>query len=295
MKNLRIPAFAYALIAMVFWGLSFIWTSLLLKYYQPVTIILFRLIISSGFLFLILHFFRLKEKIARKDIVLIFGSALFNPFFYFLGENYGLKFSSPIISSVIIATIPVFSPVIAYLTLKEKLTMINLAGIGISFAGVLVMLITRNLTFETDIRGIICLFGAVIAALFYSVLLKKLTARYSALTLIAYQNLIGIFYFLPLFLIFELPAMNTITLNWEIISSWLLLAIFASSIAFVFFAHSVKLLGVSKSNIFSNLIPVFTALFSYFILSESITLQKIAGIVLVIGGVYLSERNKRKV
>jgi len=294
LKNLRIPAYSYALIAMVFWGLSFIWTSLLLQYYQPITIILFRLIISCGFLFFILRFFGQHEKIARKDYKLILLSALFNPFLYFLGENYGLKFSTPIISSVIIATIPVFSPVIAYLTIREKLTFINFTGIGISFIGVLVILVTRNLTFAIDMKGILCLFGAVLSALFYSVLLRKMTARYSALTLIAYQNLVGIFFFLPLFLIFELPGISHVTLNWEIISSFLFLSFLASSVSFVFFAHSIKLLGVSKSNIFSNLIPVFTAIFSYFILSESITLQKIAGIALVIGGVYLSERNKRK-
>jgi drug/metabolite transporter (DMT)-like permease len=73
----------------------------------------------------------------------------------------------------------------------------------------------------------------------------------------------------------------------------LLLSVLASSVAFVFFAHSVKFLGISKSNIFSNLIPVFTAIFSYLLLSESFTIQKVAGIALVIGGVYLSERTRK--
>jgi drug/metabolite transporter (DMT)-like permease len=84
-------------------------------------------------------------------------------------------------------------------------------------------------------------------------------------------------------------------LNGEIIASMLLLAILASSVSFVFFAHSVKLLGISKTNIFSNLIPVFTAVFSFFLLSEAFSVQKIAGIALVIGGVYLSERTKKRV
>ncbi len=85
-----------------------------------------------------------------------------------------------------------------------------------------------------------------------------------------------------------------VPLNGEIISSMLLLAVFASSLSFVFFAHSVKLLGISKTNIFSNLIPVFTALFSYFLLSESFSLHKIIGVLIVIGGVYLSERTKKR-
>lgn len=280
---------------MLFWGLSFIWSSVLLQYYQPVTIIFIRLIISSAFLFTIIHFFWSDERIERKDYKLILLSALFNPFLYFLGENYGLKYSTPTISAVIIATIPVFSPLIAYLSFREKLTPVNFVGIAVSFCGVILMLITGNLTLAADIRGVLFLFGAVFAALLYSVTLRKLTAKYSALVLIAWQNLIGIFLFLPFFLLFEAKSITEITITGEIIISMLLLAILASSVSFVFFAHSVKLLGISKANIFSNLIPVFTAIFSYFLLSEEFTIQKIAGILLVIGGVYLSERSKKQI
>ena len=280
---------------MLFWGLSFIWSSLLLKSYQPVTIIFIRLIISSAFLFTLIFVLGKHEKVERKDYKLILLSALFNPFLYFLGENYGLKFSSPTFAAVIIATIPVFSPLIGYLSFREKLTPVNFIGIAVSFAGVIVMLITRDMKLAADIKGIIYLFGAVFAALLYTVTLRKLTMKYSAIVLVANQNLIGIFLFLPLFLIFEAKSAIAVPLTREIVTSMVLLAILASSVSFVFFAHSVKLLGISKSNIFSNLIPVFTAIFSYFLLAESFTVQKIAGIALVIGGVYLSEQTKNRV
>jgi len=295
MKKLNLPVWTYALAAMLFWGMSFIWSSVLLKHYEPITIIFVRLIISSALLFAFIRISGRKEQIQRRDWALIFLSALFNPFFYFLGENYGLKFSTPTIAAVIVATIPVFSPVIAYLTVREKLTPINFVGIAVSFFGVILMLVTQTFTLVADIRGVMFLFGAVFAALLYSVTLRKLTARYSAVLLIATQNLIGIFLFLPFFLLFECKTATAVPLTWEIISSMLLLAIFASSLSFVFFAHSVKLLGISKTNIFSNLIPVFTAIFSWLLLSESFSLQKIAGIALVIGGVYLSERTKKRV
>jgi drug/metabolite transporter (DMT)-like permease len=233
------------------------------------------------------------EKMERKDYKLIMLSAMFNPFLYFLGENYGLKFSSPTIAAVIIATIPVFSPLIAYLTFRERLTPVNFIGIAVSFAGVIMMLITRDLSLAADIRGVVFLFFAVAAALMYTVTLRRLTMKYSPIVLVANQNLIGIFLFMPFFLLFEAKTAIAVPLTTEIVTSMMLLAILASSISFVFFAHSVKLLGISKSNIFSNLIPVFTAIFSYLILSESFTIQKISGIALVIGGVYLSERTKK--
>lgn len=279
---------------MLFWGLSFIWSSLLLKYYQPVTLIFIRLIISSIFLFTLIFFLGKNEKVERKDYKLIFLSALFNPFLYFLGENYGLKFSSPTIAAVIIATIPLFSPLIAYMTFREKLSPVNFIGIAVSFVGVITMLISPNLTFVADIKGVVFLFGAVFAALLYTVTLRKLTLKYSAIVLVANQNLIGIFLFLPFFVLFEAKSAISVPLTGEIVSSMLFLSIFASSVSFVFFAHSVKLFGISKSNLFSNLIPVFTAIFSYFLLSEYFTLQKIVGIALVIGGVYLSQLSKKQ-
>ena len=196
---------------------------------------------------------------------------------------------------MIIATIPLFSPVIAYITFKERLTPINFIGIAISFCGVILMLVTRSLSLVADVRGVIFLFGAVFAALLYSVTLRKLTENYSAVLLVATQNLIGVFLFMPFFVIFELKTTIAVTVTAEVVTSMLLLAILASSVSFVFFAHSVKLLGMSKTNIFSNLIPVFTAIFSYFLLSESFSPQKIAGIGLVISGVYLSERSKKRI
>jgi drug/metabolite transporter (DMT)-like permease len=294
LKKIHIPAYFYPLAAMLFWGFSFIWSSLLLKSYQPITIIFVRLVISTAFLFALIWLLGKYEKVERKDYPLILLSALFNPFLYFLGENYGLKFSSPTVAAVIIATIPVFSPLIGYLTFRERLTPVNFIGIAVSFAGVIVMLIDRNFSLTADVRGVLFLFCAVIAALFYTVTLRRLTMKYSAIVLVANQNLIGIFLFLPFFLLFEAKSAVAVPLTHETVTSMLLLAVLASSVSFVFFAHSVKLLGISKSNIFSNLIPVFTAFFSYFLLSEFFTLQKIAGIVLVICGVYLSERSKKQ-
>jgi drug/metabolite transporter (DMT)-like permease len=293
--KLRLPVHFFVVTAMLIWGMSFIWSTVLLKYYEPVTIIFVRLLISTLFLFGILWFSGRMERLERKDYKLVCLSALFNPFLYFLGENFGLKYSTPTISAVIIATIPVFSPVIGFLGFREKLTYINLAGILISFGGVLLMLVTPGLPSETDYRGILFLSGAVIAALLYSVTLRKLTLRYNAITLIAHQNLIGIFLFLPFFLVYEAHSTLRIPVNPEIVISMLLLAILASSVSFVFYAHTVKLLGISKTNIFSNLIPVFTAIFSFFLLKECFTFQKIAGMILVIGGVYLTEWTRKHV
>lgn len=293
--SLKVPVpsiYLYALTAMLFWGMSFVWTSILLKYYQPVSIIFFRLILSTLFLYAILFFYRNRERMLRRDIKWFFLSALFNPFLYFLGENWGLKYSTSTITSVIIATIPVFSPVAGYLAFRERLRWFNFAGIGVSFLGILVMLATDGFRPAIPAKGILFLGGAVVSSLIYSVLLKRLAESYSPLYIISVQNLTGIFLFLPVFLLFEAHQAIAITPNTEIITSFIFLAVLASSVSFVFFARTVKVLGISKANIFSNLIPVFTAVFSFIILDERFTLQKIIGITIVIGGVYFSELNR---
>jgi len=290
MKKLDLPVYFYGFTAMLFWGMSFIWTTILLRYYQPVTIILLRLVISSSFLFLIIWLFHKKEQIHKKDIGLLVLSALFNPFLYFLCENNGLKFITPAVTSVIIATIPVFSPVVAYVYFRERLSFQNLAGILICFSGIVIMLINKQYSLNVDPKGIYFLSGAVLSALIYSVLLKKLTCRYSALTIISWQNLIGILFFLPLFLIFNFDHFIKVRMNVEIISSFLLLAILASSVSYIFYTITLKSIGISKANIYTNLIPVFTAVFSYFFISELFTAAKIAGIFMVITGVFISEK-----
>lgn len=294
MKTFHIPRLFYPLTAMLFWGMSFVWSTVLLKYYHPVTIIFIRLILSAGFLFSVIFFTKQFVQIKKEHLLLFCVSAFFNPFLYFLCENYGLLYSSSTIASIIIATIPVFSPLVAFFTFRERLSLLNFVGIFLSFGGVILMLVKRDLTLSIDIKGILFLAGAVISALIYSVYLRRLSLNYKPLTIISYQNLIGIIFFLPVFLFFEGNHIFMVPLNSEIITSFIFLSILASSLSFVFYTKSIHIYGISKANIFSNLIPVFTAIFSYLMISEIITFQKIAGMAIVIAGIFLSEKSRKR-
>lgn len=156
------------------------------------------------------------------------------------------------------------------------------------------MLVNKDLSLNASPKGILFLFLAVITAIIFSVMLKKLTVNYSPLTIITYLNALGAIYFLPLFLIFDFNHFISIKPNFELILSLLQLAVFASSLAYVFYTIAIKNLGVSKANMYANLIPVFTAITSYFVLSELFNLNKIIGMIIVISGVSLSQINKFK-
>jgi drug/metabolite transporter (DMT)-like permease len=290
------PLYPYlaAVMSMLLWGMSFVWTAVLLDYYSPVAIIFLRLGISTAFMFLILKLSGRFQKIEKNDYRLFLLSALFNPFFYFLGENYGVKLTTPTISAVLIATIPLLAPLAAWIVLKERLSAINIIGFIISFTGILIMLLNQNLQFETSPLGSAALMFAVFSAVVYSILLKKLSNRYAPFFIISVQNFLGMIYFLPLFLIFELRPIISIVPTLEVITSLFALAILCSSFAFVFFTIAMREIGVSKANVFTNLIPVFTGIFSYFVIGERLGNQKILGIIIVVAGLFFAQLKRKR-
>ena len=289
MKSKSIYIYGSAIISMLFWGMSFVWTSVLLKYYEPVSIIFFRLLLSTIVLFLWLKIFGGFTKIKREDYKLFLLSSLMNPFLYFLGENYGIKLTTPTVSAVVIATIPLFAPIVAYVTFREKLSWINISGLLVSFFGISIMLMNRNFNLEADPLGVLALFFAVFSAIVYSVFLKKLSLKYNPFLIIAFQNLIGLIYFTPVFLIMDAGSILQEIPNTEAIFSLIALAVFCSSLAYVGFTYTTREIGIAKTNVFTNLIPVFTAIFSFLVIGELINSQKIFGILIVITGLFFSQ------
>jgi drug/metabolite transporter (DMT)-like permease len=134
----------------------------------------------------------------------------------------------------------------------------------------------------------------VIAALFYGILLKKLTVKYQPVTIIGWQNTMGILYFLPLFLYFDYPDILSVEPSYSAVFSIILLGVFASSFAYALYAYVVKYIGISKANIYTNLIPVFAAIAAFLILGETFTMFKIIGMGVIIFGVILSEMERKK-
>jgi len=170
----------------------------------------------------------------------------------------------------------------------------TVAGIIISFAGILVMLINPDLTLTARPEGIFFLLFAVFSAVIYSVLLKKLTVSYTPVNIIAWQNLIGVFLFLPVFLVMDFDSFIRVKPDLRLLTALFSLAIFASSLAFILFATAIKYLGVNRANVYGNLIPVITAVASYFLLQEIFDLKKIAGILIVLLGVLITQLTKIK-
>ena len=280
--------------SMIFWAFSFVWVKEVYLVYGPLTTVLFRLIIASLLLLAFALLTGKLVKIARKDFVPFVLLAFFEPFLYFMGESFGLKYVSSTVGAIIVATIPLFSPLAAARFHGEKISVRTFVGILLSFLGVSIVVFDSSFKLTASPLGIALEFLAVLSAIGYIVVLKKLAVKYNPTSIITYQNLLGIIYFLPFWMIFEFRDFTAIPFNATAFAGILKLSVFASCIAFIFYAHSVKRLGINSVNIFINIIPVFTAIFAWYILDEPLSLQKFAGIIVVIAGLLLAQVKLKK-
>lgn len=279
---------------MIFWSFSFIWFKEANETFLPITIVFIRLLFASVLMTIYLVITKNYMKIKKEDRKIFLMLALFEPFIYFLGESFGLTYVSATVCSVLISTIPVFATIGAWLIFKERLKVINYAGIIFSFIGVLVFILNKDGSISFHIKGLGLLLIAVLSAVGYNLTLSRLIVTYSPVYIVNVQNIIGAVLFLPLFLILDFKHFTNTSFSFNMFKPIIELSVFASCGAFILFAYSVKHMGITRANVFSNCIPVFTALFSFFLLAEKLTVQNIIGMAIVIAGLVMSQMDGRK-
>ena len=278
------------ILANIFWGFSFVWTDIALKAnIAPITLVTARMIIATVLLGAWAKYTGNLQKIKFKHLKYFLGLALCEPFLYFLCETYGQTMVSPTVTSVIVATIPLFTPIVGFLILKERVNLATITGIVVSMIGVLAVVFSGDSDISGQTTGAVLVFGAVIAALGYAVFVKYLIQRYNATTLVFYQNFIGLIYFIPCFFAVDFPHLGDMQFTFNAVSSIIQLSVFASVIAFIFFSNSVKALGVTKAGVFSYIIPVLTALFAFFMVDERLSMVQCFGMTIVIFGLFISQ------
>ncbi|MEE8440545.1 MAG: DMT family transporter [Spirochaetia bacterium] len=299
------------ILAMLFYGVSFVSTKIVLGAYGPVTVLAVRLILSSVFLIVLDRLIPVRAssrgpaargvptaraRVSRKwpsrsDLPSILLLTLFQPLLYFLAENFGLRHVSASIASIIIATIPVFTPFVAGPFLGERIGPWGVVGLGVSLGGVAIIVFERQLEAQFTPVGLALVFLAVFAAVGYSVAVRKAPMQYRPLTLVKLQSVIGMPIVLVLALVTEgiprtLPSV-------EVALHLAYLGILPSSVAFIFFSTGIRALGASRANVFTNLVPGFTAVFAWLLIGESFTPQKVLGMAVVVTGVFVAQRGRR--
>jgi drug/metabolite transporter (DMT)-like permease len=295
MPNKAVRTYGAVVLAMIFWSFSFIWFKVANESFRPLTIVFIRLVLSVCILSLFLFLTGKFVKIKKEHRKLFFLLALFEPFLYFLGESFGLTYVSATVASVLISTIPVVATLGAWILFRERLKLINYAGIILSFLGVLIFILNNNGTLSFNTKGLLLLMFAVFSATGYNLTLSKLVGSYSPVFIVNVQNIIGAVLFLPVFLLSDFNHLINTSFSLRHLIPVIELSVFASCGAFILFAYSVRNMGITRANVFSNSIPIFTAFFSFLLLGEKLSLQNIIGMVIVIAGLLMSQINgKRK-
>ena len=221
--------------------------------------------------------------------------ALFEPFIYSICETSGVQLVSGSMASIVVATIPLFVPFGMAVAYKEKVRAVTLVGIVLSLVGLAVMLLPGDSgNLDANPAGLAWLAGAVLTAVFFTIVLVKLVDRYRPLTITAYQNMFGCLYFIPFMLLFNGENLPLLSYSGKMIAMLLILGIFCSTVAYVCYNVGVAKLGASAACIFTNVIPVFSLIAALLIGQEQLSWSKPVGMAIVIVGVVLAQMELRK-
>lgn len=278
------------LFAMLFWGLSFVWIKHLLNNNFPVfTIVFIRLVLASAVFVTLLSIGKKLQRVERadyKDFILL---AFFEPFLYFIGEDFGLKYVDASYAAVIIALIPIVISITMYFAERAPIRWEFVVGTLISVAGVLMLTTSPDGQAAFSLKGTLLLGLAVLAAAGYSVQLTRLLKKYTPATVTTWQNFIAIPLYLPLILIFDVKQWPSLTWDFDAVLSLVCLALLCSAGAYMLYSYSVKKLTVTKTCVFTNLIPIVTLLAAAAIGQETFTQMKFWGILVIVAGVTFSQ------
>jgi drug/metabolite transporter (DMT)-like permease len=284
-------------VAIILWGMSYIWTDKLISMQIPVFYFVFvRILLAGVILFLFNTAYGRIKRIQKKDLPKFLMLALCEPFIYFIFETYGLKLTgSPTLSAMIIATIPIFSIGAGIMFFKEKVNAVNVIGIFLSLVGIVMVAMAKGEIGEYVLWGIIFLLIAVLSEVGHASFTKSLSGNYSSQVIVMYQFLIGSIYLLPLFLMKGLKGFDaSIYFSADVMYPIICLAILCSSLAFSLWVGTIKSLGVAKSSIFSALIPVVAALIAWLLGHEIMNARQWTGIAISSFGVILSQITMKK-
>ena len=264
---------------------------------MPVFALVFFRMAIAGLILLLFTLGINKLQIPHKhDIGWFLLLALAEPFLYFIGETFGMKLTaSPTLCSVVIATIPIFSMVFAIIVYGEQVSRSNMTGIFLTLPGIFIVVFDHGFGEVEHITGVAMLFLAVCSAVGYSLIVRRLSDKYSTISINTWQHVLGAIYFMPLFFIFDYQKVHTISFTWELIRPIIFLAIFCSCVCYFLFINTIKKLGISKTSTFTSLIPVITAIGAFLLGEEALPASKIGGIGIVVAGLILSQYSRKNV
>jgi drug/metabolite transporter (DMT)-like permease len=289
-KNL-IMALLLILVSFV-WAGSFIVVEIATKELDPIDLGFLRFLVATPLMILIVILRKKPLRVPRKELPWLVVLGLTGVTLLYLFQFLGIHYTNAPTASVLINTNVIFIAILSGLFLHEVLTRKRIAGIILSFIGVLVIMFsdlsTQEMTFDNlfFIGGILMLLSAFCWAL-YSLVGKRLLRTYDEFVITTYAFGLGTLFYIPFVFLHIGPVLQQTSMDgWLAV---LYLALTCSLFGYLGWYYALKHIDASKAAVFLNFIPLFTILMSFF-LGTSFSWFFLLGAGLIIYGVYLTQR-----
>ncbi len=279
----------FAVTTITIWSSTFIVSKILLNQFTPLQILVVRYLLAIVFLTLLYPKFKKPTSIKEEILFLFIGAALA---FYFVFENTALQHTYSSNVSLIVATIPLLTGILSMFVYKTHFfTLKSIIGFILAYLGVFLIIINGSKFEGVEPIGDFLALGAAAMFAIYSVLMEKTSKDYHMIQLTRKVFLYGLLVLLFVVVVKGQPVTFEV-INARIVASMLFLGIVASSLAFILWNNAIKAIGPVKTNQYIYLIPVVTTIMSALVLKEKITYMTLIGTLLIIMGLYLSEKSQ---
>jgi len=285
-----LAANAGALAASLLFGASVIAVRVAVRDIPPTTLAVFRFGLGAVVLVGATALIRpdlMRVNLRRLPFIALLGAIFFSVFP--LSFNAGLQYTQASRGALMLATMPIWSMLLARWVVGERLVARQMLGIGLSLCGVMIAVGERGLVLESDGRALLG-DGLVLITAFcgavYGVLAKRALSRQHALTLVSYAMLIGTIFLFPIALGEGLVG-EVGRLDPSLTGIVLFLAVPGGAIAFGLWTAALARLSPTQLTVYVNLTPVVAAILGVWLLSERATPVFLLSFVAVMAGVAL--------
>lgn len=286
---------AALLLVVLIWGANFVVMKQAFSVLSPWAFNAVRLTLAAVVLLGVLYVREGFPTLPRRDVLKLVGLGILGNTFYQIPFVVGLHLTTAGNSALLIATIPVWSALLARLLGWERITPRMWLGIALSFLGVGLVTVASPNGFSLQSAGffgdLLTLLAAVCWA-GYTVFSKDLLKRYSPLQVSTLALLPGV-------LALWIPSLPyVLQADWLDLPLWVWLAllysgVFPIAVAYVIWATGVRRVGAARTSVYNNLVPVVTFVFAYLWLQQPVAPLQLFGGGIVLLGVWLTAASSR--
>ncbi len=275
-------------LTILIWSAAFIGNKILLRYISPIEVMLYRFLFAYIVLLVLYPSWNFPKSV--KDELYFFALGFLGIFFYFLLENFALKYTQATNVGLYMGAIPIFTAIIAHFVTKdEKLNKNIIIGFIVAITGIALILLGGS-KFQIKLVGdILAIFAALVFAL-YSVILRKSPVNYNYIIITRKSFFYGIVLMLIYYITIDRDFHTEELLRPIVYINIIFLGLFASSLAFIFYKRGVEIIGSVKATNYIYLVPLLTAVFGILILDEKINIAMSIGGILILIGLYISQK-----